>query len=286
MIPEEVYNIYQTVLQGKDSQLPVEVLAALHKTETNLSMTNECTSKEELVFYFGKKLNRSKEKPTPYTSEELTDRVTKMVEDVERFTIDGHTDLAELLTTRLKETESEDQLSEAYLQRVEGYLEQYQAMDELLIGIPVKDWNEKRQNEEAAAESQNKETVKRRPAVAKEQSQVTNREASLHEGKSLSAPQENVDRQSRNIPSDAAIQKIYTNQERQQEIHVTGSVEEVQADIFQTGQYAGSLEPSSLEEMEKLIHSYGFMAIDKEDYAKYSKEQAQQKEAMEYSLEQ
>ncbi|OTN83782.1 hypothetical protein A5819_003762 [Enterococcus sp. 7E2_DIV0204] len=260
MIPTDLMTMYQNALAEKNSTIDVRIIAAIHKTETNLSMTNEPTSKEELVFYFGKKLAKD-EKPSEYTPEAMKKRIEMLVEDLEFTRIDSYISIKAALENRLKETRSEKVLDQSYLDRIDEYYQLYSEMETLLVGTPVKDWNEKLQ-------------------------QLTDQREQEQMQQSQQQVKPNV-RESNPIVSDkegTAYKKRYVNQERQQEIRVTGTEDEVKADIFQTGQYAGSLEPSSPEEMDQLIKSYGFKAIDKEDVKKYSDQRLDQQQDVEMVL--
>lgn len=254
MIPTELMTMYQNALAEKGSAIDVRTLAAIHKTETNLSMTNEPTSKEGLVFYFGKELGKD-EKPSEYTPEAMKRRIDMLVEDLEFTRIDSYISIKDALENRLKETRTEKKFQQSYLDRVEAYYQAYSEMETLLVGTPTKDWNEKLQQlTEERKTNQNKQANRQVDTTAPEITPVVKTQETKN------------------------YEKRYVNNERQQEIRVTGTEDEVQADIFQTGQYAGSLEPSSPQEMDKLIKSYGFMAIDKEDVKKYSNQRTEQQD--------
>ncbi|PZL72003.1 hypothetical protein CI088_11380 [Enterococcus plantarum] len=188
-------------------------------------------------------------------------RIEMLVEDLEFTRIDSYISIKAALENRLKETRSEKVLDQSYLDRIDEYYQLYSEMETLLVGTPVKDWNEKLQQltdqREQEKMQQSQQQVK--PNVSEQKQIVSDKEG-------------------------MAYKKRYLNQERQQEIHVTGTEDEVKADIFQTGQYAGSLEPSSPQEMDQLIKSYGFKAIDKEDIKKYSDQHAEQEQDVEMVL--
>ncbi|MBC1604485.1 DUF3991 domain-containing protein [Listeria rocourtiae] len=137
-IPEWYLEKYKEVAEAHF--IPWEILAAIHKAETNFLDTNEITNGFKVGRYFGKQL-KAREKPTIIDVDACLERCAIALKDVSPNSRAS-------LESFLKEEDiaTGDMLS--YVDKVEHYYNLYVGKGfEEVSDHPLKDWNEKRQED-------------------------------------------------------------------------------------------------------------------------------------------
>ncbi|MBC2164670.1 DUF3991 domain-containing protein [Listeria booriae] len=137
-IPEWYLEKYKELAQ--EHFIPWEILAAIHKAETNLSDTNEITNGFKIGRYFGKHL-KAREKPSVIDIDACLGRCAIALKDV------SPNSRASLESFLKEENVPTDEML-SYVDKVEHYYNLYVGQGfEAVSEQPLKDWNEKRQED-------------------------------------------------------------------------------------------------------------------------------------------